>query len=145
MPEFEHNEAELQSFIMEIKKVKEVFPSLFAVENVDDLQMEENKFWEEYKALFKEVEAELNKSDVPAKDIVGDLKDRASGIAKRTQKAAAGMGNHNRQEFLAWINNRLGILVMNLDFLLTEDEEEEDDTLHKFKEVMSREKKQLLF
>ena len=145
MSEIENLEAVLQNFIMEIKKVKESFPSLFAVENVNDLQIEERKFWEEYKCLFKEVEMELYKSDMPAENVLDGLKNMINDNAKHVQKAVAGIKNTNRKEFLGWIGNRLGVLLINVDRLLTKDKNDDDGALQKSKDALSREKKQLLF
>lgn len=143
MIETENQEAELQNFRAEIKKVKESFPSLFAVENVDDLQLEEDDVWQEYKMLFADIEKELSEFDMPAKDILIEFKSRVEDLGKRIHKSVAGIKNSNRQEFLAWINNRLGILLISLDFLQNEDRD--GSALQKIKNTLSRERKQLLF
>ncbi len=143
MSEIEHQEAELQNFIMEITKLKESHPSLFAVENINDLGLEESRVWEEYKLLFKKTDNELSKSDAPQKDVLDQLMVEVDTLVKLIRKSKAGIKNNNRVEFFAWMNNRLGVLVNNLDYLQTEGEE--DGVLQKVKDSLSREKKNLLF
>lgn len=142
MQEIENIEGVLQNFRVEIKKIKENFPSLFAVENVDDLEVEEYKVWEEYKLLFKKTVAELSKFDMNQKDVLTNLSDEINKLAADVVKKLNTTSNLNRKEFLAWINNRLGILSLNLQLL--QNSSADETTLLKSMEHLSEEKRGLL-
>ena len=143
MSEFENQEAALQNFIGEIKKIKETFPSLFAVKDVNDLQREEGQVWEEYKSLFKKILAELSKSDMPKEEVLGQLLEEIRNLTKSVKNIMPSTKNNNRLEFLAWMNNRLGGLYGNLQVL--ESEPEDKSLLQEIRESFIKEKNDLLF
>ncbi len=142
MSEIENKEAALQNFRAEIKKIKENFPSLFAVENVDELQAEEGEVWEEFKLLFKKIETELSKYDMQNKDVPAGLINEIKKMAITVGGNLSMITNPNRTEFLAWINNRLAVLSINLQFL--KNSKANESTLMKSRESLLVEKKGLL-
>ncbi len=141
--EVENQEGKLQNFIMEIKKLKETLPSLFAIENVNDLGLEENRVWEEYKSLFKKTWAELSGLDMRDKTVLDDLVKEVNALVKFIREIISGKKNKNKFEFLAWINNRLSVLGSSLQFL--QGEGEDGGALQEVKEDLSKEKADLLF
>ena len=143
MSEFENQEAALQNFIGEIKKIKETFPSLFAVKDVNDLQREEGQVWEEYKSLFIKVEAELSKSDTLKEETLEKLLEEAGVLINSVKKDMPNIKNENRFEFLAWINNRLTVLYSNLQILQSEIGDK--GLLQEIRESLANEKSALLF
>ncbi len=143
MSEFENQEGALQNFIGEIKKIKETFPSLFAVKDVNDLQREEGQVWEEYKSLFIKVEAELSKSDTLKEETLEKLLEEAGVLINSVKKDMPNIKNENRFEFLAWINNRLTVLYSNLQILQSEIGDK--GLLQEIRESLANEKSALLF
>lgn len=143
MQEIENKEAALQNFIGEIKKIKESFPSLFAVEDVNDLEIEEYKVWEEYKLLFKKIEAALAVLDLRHKDVLTGLQAEVSSLVKSIAEILPITKNSNRLEFLAWMNNRLVGLSYSLQSLQSDKANEE--LLKRNRDRLSEEKRGLLF
>ena len=142
MSEIENQETALQNFIAEIERIKKVFPSLFAVENVNELQTEERNMWEEYKSLFKKIEVDLSEFDINYKDALAGLLDEINKLSTAVGKVLSSANNPNRTEFLAWVNNRLGILSLNLQLL--QNSKADSSTLQKSRERLLGEKKGLL-
>lgn len=142
MPETENQEAKLQNFRQEIMELKDRnFPGLFAIEDINDLGMEESGVWNEFKMFFKEVYTELSKLDMKQKDVLDKLLAELSGIAEINTKNTSITKNTNSLEFFAWINNRLGILSLSLQRIKHQKASEND--LRRVMETISGEKKNL--
>lgn len=143
MQEIENQEAVLQNFKDEINKIKENNPSLFAVENVADLGLEEYQVWEKYKPLFKKMEIELSKLNLQQKNILHELLAEVNNLAEQISEKISITKNKNRLEFFAWMNNRLVGLKMNSQILLSKEADEE--TLQKSRDSLSKERNRLFF
>lgn len=131
---------QLEAFRMEIKRVKEGFPSLFAVEDVGDLRLEELEVWEKYKLLFKETKIILSELDMRKKDILSKLMIELDGLAGLIKEILSVTKNTNQLEFLAWMNNRLVGLNGSLQY-----DKVDEETLRKSIDRLSEERRSLLF
>ena len=141
MPETENREAALHNFRAEIKKIKEIYPSLFAVEDVDGLGQEEENAWEIYKSLFKKIHADLTSAKEVAPEQLAGWRAELDDLAKLIAGNFGGkIKDNNRLEFFAWMNNRLGVIVGNLYLLSRERMSKEE-----FMDWMTGEKGKLLF
>ena len=143
MLETEKQEAVLQNFRVEIKGLKEKVATLFAVEDVNDLRLEELEVWEKYKLLFKNTETALSELDMRKKDVLSKLTAEFKGLVGLIKEISSVTKNTNQLEFLAWMNNRLVVLSVSLQLLQYDKADEE--TLLESRDHLAKERRGLLF
>lgn len=139
----EENKQKLKLFKEEIKKIKEFNDTLREVKDVENLQLEEREIWENYKKSFMEMDVFFSTFTL---ELYEEKKDELENIFTNLKNAGyirKNRGQKDRDEFIAWVRNRVGGFNMYLENLLTSDDAYRSEDLAAIKNNILEEKKKI--
>ena len=121
--------AKLQAFRDEIKRIKEIDDTLREVVDVNKLEPEESVLWEEWKAFFSLLDnlfvdfeiSNFKDKKTELEDVLLELKK----LIKNLSKQAPSEHDKSQKEFVFWMRNRAGGIIVPLESFQECGEEED--------------------